>query len=241
MLRSNRLIRSALPFGDHGTLGDKIVAHWKLNETSGTRYDATPGGRNMTVYSGEGYDTGVLGNAAVVNNSGTKCYSTADAAALSFGDVAFAVTVWHYYQAQTYNESGILAKIGTAGTGAGYVEYELFYDKVAARYKWRVSNGVTMSTATASTFGAPSANTWYFLYAYHDPSANTLGISVNGGTIDTAAHSAGCADGANYVWLGMGSGGYPCNGRVDSASLWNAVLTSGEVTALYNSGSGLDY
>ncbi len=241
MLRSNRLIRSALPFGDHGTLSDKLVAHWKLNETTGTRADSHTGGYNMAVYTSDGYDTGVLGNAAIISNTGPKAYRANDAAALSFGDAAFAITAWHYYQAQSWNESAVIGKVSTAGTGAGYVEYELYFDKVALRYKWRVSNGTTMNAATASTFGAPSANTWYFLYAYHDPVANTLGISVNGGTIDTVAHSAGCVDGSNYLWLGMGSGGYPCNGRVDSASLFNAVLTSGEISALYNSGTGLDY
>lgn len=243
-LRSPGLLSRAAasgPFGNHATLGSKIIAHWRLNETSGTRVDAHSGGYDMSVHVSSGYDTGVLANAAVVSNTGPKAYYAADAAGLSFGDVAFAISGWHFYQAQTWNESGIMAKISTSGTGASYVEYELFFDKVALRYKWQVSNGTTMNTVAASTFGAPSVNTWYFLYCYHDPTANTLGISINNGAIDTAAHSAGCVDGSNPLWLGMGSGGYPNNGRVDSFSLWNSVLSSSEVADLYNSGAGLDY
>jgi hypothetical protein len=53
-------------------LADGVIAHWSLNETSGTRVDST-GSHNLTDNGGVSYETGILGNAATF--TGTKYLS----------------------------------------------------------------------------------------------------------------------------------------------------------------------
>ena len=71
---------------------------------------------------------------------------------------------------------------------------------------------------------------------------NEIGISVNDGTVDTTAHSGGVA--SISTGFNIGAAADPTNywdGRIDSTSFWWKILTSTEVTDLYNGGSGFDY
>jgi len=77
---------------------------------------------------------------------------------------------------------------------------------------------------------------------WHDATANVIGINVDDGTALTAAHTTGCQDGTNNFLIGaIHGGGDYMDGLVDEVGIWNKVLTSGEITDLYNSGSGLAY
>lgn len=102
----------------------------------------------------------------------------------------------------------------------------------------------TRHNCNASTFGAMSTGTWYLVYAYHDTSASEIGISINGGTIDTNTYT-GTPNSYGTFGLGrwgrVGSFPYYLDGKLDSVGVWNRPLTQDEITALYNSGSGVAY
>jgi hypothetical protein len=72
--------------------------------------------------------------------------------------------------------------------------------------------------------------------------ANTINIQVDNATVNSAAYSAGVADGANGFRLGAQDNGVDFwNGRIDAVGFWKRVLSGAEVTSLYNSGNGREH
>ncbi len=95
--------------------------------------------------------------------------------------------------------------------------WELRYDGSTSRFQFRVSHdGATWGAVSAAALGAPSTGTWYCLVAYHDGPNNLLGISVNGGAFDTAAHTAGAQ--------GPGVGAFTIAGTVGGGNRWHGAI-----------------
>ena len=97
----------------------------------------------------------------------------------------------------------------------------------------------TLTVVQASTFGAPSTGTWYFLVVQHDATNNQIGISVNNGTTDTTATTGGVRDGAAPFRIGaFGNATSFFDGRIDAVMVWKRLLTAAEKAYLYDSGNG---
>lgn len=222
----------------HSTLAAKCVSHWKLDEATGNSRADSKGSNTLSeagTTAGVGSATGKIGDAVDLVSADADRLERADTASLSFADVPFAFSAWVYIDGGS-SERGIVAK-GTA-TGAASMEYNLAVSSAGA-LTFRVSNSASATTVTSGT--TLSTATWYFIYAYHDPTANEIGVGVDGGTPTTAACSHGCWDGGSQFRLGRQVAGGYLDGRIDSVTVWNDILTTGEQSDLYNAGAGLDY
>jgi hypothetical protein len=220
-------------------LNSSVVAFWKLEEASGTRADATGRGNNLTDNNTVTQAAGKIGNAASFASASSEYLSCADNADLSTGDVDFTIAGWFYLTTKTA-AMDLLAKWGASGN----FEYILFYDLGTDRFVFTVSNnGTAAATVSASTFGSPAVGTWYFVVVYHDATGNLLGISVNNGAFNTLAHTTGVFNSTAGFRLGArdsGSAAY-FNGRADAVGFWKRLLSSAEITELYNAGAGREY
>lgn len=139
----------------------------------------------------------------------------------------------------------LFAKWKDNGTG-GTCAYLLDYYNTGGKFRWSVSSsgaynsGVT--TVQSTTFGAASLNTWYFVEWYHDADNDVLGIAVNRGTTDTAAHSTGIyTSTATSVRISALESTYYNNGKVSSIGIFSRIPSTAERDALYNSGAGVFY
>ena len=69
--------------------------------------------------------------------------------------------------------------------------------------------------------------------AQHDAAGNTIGISVNNGTLNTAALSGGPFDGGGPTSLGaLASFASQLDGRLGPVMFWKRLLTSQEKSDL---------
>lgn len=221
--------------------------HYKLNETSGSRVDSTANGLDLSVQGSVGSQTGKIGNASDHTEGGGGMAANhlyrADNTGHSMGDIDFEICFW-------------LKMIAFAGVGSttplvgkwqsGDLEYAVRLPggyPASIRFQFSVRNTANSATATltASTFGLPSTNVWYFLNVWHDSVNNLLGIRVNNGSEDTLAHSGGVRDGTANFTLGYQDSATGGEVYLDSVSGFKRLLTSTERTAMYNSGNGLDY
>ena len=85
---------------------------------------------------------------------------------------------------------------------------------------------------------------WHFYCITYDQSlaSNNLKITVDDGGLEQATKSGATpssSDSAQIALVGVhtGSSGY-LDGSLTEMSVWNRILTSGEITTLYNSGDG---
>ena len=217
-------------------LTDNLVAYWRLYEGGETRADSL-GTYHLTDNNTVGQLPGPIYNAASLFSTDTEYLNVASAAPLQH-NADFTYTAWVYLD--TLVTGGIVTKWGSAPKR----EMILTYTTATSRFRFIVRNAADSAgfVLEASTLGAPSAATWYFIYWYFDKGTG-LGISVNDGTVDTLAETGDANTGTADFVVGAQDeiASSPLNGRLADIGRWSRVLTSGEVTSLYNSGNGLTY
>lgn len=216
-------------------LSDNLVAYWSLENVNDSK-----GANTLTNNGSATFAAGKVANAVSLNGT-TQYLSIADNAALSMGDIDFTVACWVNLTSKAA-AAEMISKYATTGNQR---EYRLIYQSANDRFRFDVApSGTTTGTLTVSAdnLGSPSTATWYFVVAYHDSVNNVIGISVNAGTPNTAAYSAGVFDGTSQLRLGQNStSGNFVNGLLDEVAIWKRVLSAAERTDLYNGGSGRDY
>lgn len=224
--------------------GANLISYWSLEEASGTRVDAVvASGNDLTDNNTVTQAIGKIGNAAQFTAANLEYLSRADNASLSTGDIDFCLAGW------VYMDSLSNRMLWGKYSAAPQLEYIVYYNTTNQVPNNNCafivsSNGTALTTLHASTFGAFSTATWYFVVVYHDSVNNLLGISVND-TLNTASYSSGVFDGTTAFQVGqIGGATFPMNGRIDELAFWKgagAVPTAADITDLYNAGSGRDY
>lgn len=213
-----------------------LAAFWRLEETSGIRYDAK-GSSTLGEQGTMASTTGKVGTAASFN--GSSFLYASDSATLSVGDIDFYISGWVYIG----NDTGSNRYIAFKGIdGSSSRAWALYLNGAVgaqrARFQvWNTGMG-SNATVTASTFGNLSINTWYFVEAWHDATANQIGVAVNR-TENTTAWSNGVNDDTGDFKLGaLGFSNY-FTGAIDEFGFWkNYIPSSTDRNWLYNSGAG---
>ena len=219
------------------TLVAGLKGYWRLDESSGVRYDAIGLGNlqdNNTVTQA----VGKIGNAArfaSVNREYLSCSLPANSP-LRTGDTDFAVGAWVYLETLSADQV-IISQYGRA-IGFGLISgWKVFFDNGNQQFRFTIRDDQSPGTTKnllASSFGTPSINTWYYVAAWHDSTANLIKISVNDGAVDSLA-TAGIYPPsyiADPLMIGADNSGGTAlgepanfmNGRIDEVSFWKTVF-----------------
>jgi hypothetical protein len=229
------MVAEAAPSGPPLTVLTGLVSWWSLNETTGTRADSH-GSNDLDVISGTTYRSAVVGNGIDLN--GTTSWVGKDVpTGLGAGATSFSFCCWANFDA--LNASNTVASVATGGvpTNWGWLMFSAY-----TAIRFYVGVGAASPYVEATTFGALSTGTNYLLYGEYNSATGNLGISVNAGTLDTASAGGTPNSITEPFFLGILEVlGYHMDGVVDEAAFWSRVLTSEEITGIYNSGSGAGY
>jgi hypothetical protein len=230
---------------DIKTTLDNIVAHWALEESSGTRVDSHTAGHDLTDNNTVGTATGKQGEAADFESGNSEYLSLADHADFDFTD-EFSISLWFKPEslATTLNNQSIIYKGNLGGDGNGGYRITYYnasgnkllvqiWDSSNTDEQWRTTNNVI-----------ETADTWYHIVITVDASTSTCTIYVDGSSeavtnIGSTATSIGANSGD--VYIGARDAGQYIDGVFDEFTITSDVITSGEVTTIYNSGSGIPY
>jgi len=226
-------------------LYNSLVAYWRLNETSGTRADATGRGNTLTDNNTVTSNPGIISTAAQFTHANAEYFSIADNADVgnTGSDDPFTIQFWVYPGDVTANYNVASKASPDPPAANSSYEYQCFQTS-SSRFLFAIGNGSTGASVTSTV--ALSNSTWYHVIIWHDPVANTANIWVNG-TVTSTAWAGGTLNGSNPMRIGTvlnGSsqvGQYAWDGRIGEGAIWKRVLTAGERTRLYNSGAGLAY
>lgn len=222
------------------TLTDGLVAYWALDEASGTRSDAHTGGHDLTDFNTVGQGTGnTYANCASMVRASTEYLAYGDEASNSFGDEDFTVCIW--VNMDDTAGGAFIAKLNTVGNQQSFT---LQLNSGTTKFNFYVSPyGSNTSADNLDHPAVVSAGTWYFLVAQHAADDDEIRISVNGSGWTSKSYSLGVYDGTASLRIGNHYYGGEANmdGLAGPAFMYRRAITSDEVTALYNSGSGLKY
>lgn len=224
---------SSDPIGD--ALRSAAVAYWNMDEASGTRVDSK-GANDLLQTDNPLGVTGKVGNA--VSFDGTTqvltCTSNSDLKVTSGQDYTWCL--WVKLNSKATSQ-GFISKVDQ---DLGDTEYLITYNSGADRFELTVVQDSTSATVGASTFGAPSIGVFYFITCQYDESDTSTGlkISINNGAFNASSHPAVAGTDADFL---VGQDYYytgASDGLVDEVGFWKRLLTSEELTYLYNSGLG---
>lgn len=220
-----------------------LAAYYTLNEASGNRLDSL-GVATLTPINTPTQAAGKVGAAVQLASTTKQRLDAASASVLSLSG-SFAIDFWFWLDALP--TAGIYR--GVVGKwNANQFSYVVYADGDLNRLVFEVSgNGTSSTVVVANNFGALSANTWYYGTVWHDSVAQTINISINNGTANSAAHTSGVFAstalfdiGRPDASFGTSSAGH-WNGRIDELGVWSRVLTAAERTARYAGGAGTTY
>ena len=210
------------------TITDGLVSYWPLDDGSGNTAVDFVGGHDGTRTGGASWVAGKVGGAIDTNNSGYIVISEHTALRPT---AALSLQAW--VSIDSFSLWGAL--VGhNQDNGADESGFCLYTD----------GSGVSLyiSDASYKTVSASiTAGQWTHLIGTYD--SGTLRLYKNGALVDSIGVS-GPID-WKFIPLDMNIGRYhddneeyPADARIDEVALWNRVLTTAEITYLYNSGLG---
>jgi hypothetical protein len=212
----------------------RLVGYWRLNEASGSALDAHTADHDLTDTGGVGVGTGKLSGARDFNGS-SQYFTTADNPALSTGDIGFTISCW----VKPDSISGDRAIVGKDNS-ASEREFLLYLDDGVPTFA--ISSNGSDEVKVASSDGALSTGTWYFIRAWRDEANGSIKIQVDDGDADSTPHAGHVNDSTTAFQIGArGNGGMPFDGLIDEVGFWKRTLNDDEHDALYNDGSGFAY
>lgn len=214
---------------------DNLVGYWKLDEASGTRYDSHSTNDLSESGGTTSSTTGKISSAAIFTAS-TQYLSPSSTSLCSFGDADFSIQIWVKLTTKSSSQR-VVSKFALS-----HGEYQIRYNAASDVFEFEVwSSAGYGGSGKVSTSSGISTGAWYHIIAYHDAAANQIGIVLNNGTPVTTSHSTGVYPVTIAFRLGDSVYGEAPDAAFDELAFWSKVLTGGEISSLYNGGSGLAY
>jgi hypothetical protein len=232
----NRANQSAAAAGSSAhELVASVQSHFKLEETSGSRSDSV-GTVSLNDINTVGSTTGIQGTAGSFVRASAEYLESNSTTALNQGDTNFSISGW----VRPLTDS---LAFGIASKYSGVAGQRSFLLSRASGNKLSFvvsADGSAVVTKT-STGSSILAGAWYFVVGIHDATNNTIGVSVNGGAIETSAHTTGTFSGTEPFRIGWSTSANYWNGYIDELTVFSKALSADDITYLYNGGLGRAY
>ena len=147
-------------------------------------------------------------------------------------------TVLSWYQCDNFSsQTNLIGTEQVSGSESGFL-FALRMDR-----KWDIFIGQTNSDMVNfnDSVQTPNDTDWHMLMVQYNDATGTVSVSIDNGTVATSTghNLTNTSNQANYFIMGAdGATNESWEGRLDETSIWNRVLTSAEITTIYNSGTG---
>lgn len=228
--------------------GTSLIAYWQFNETSGNLINNANlvTGNSTLGTAADGINTGVTQNqSGIISNSylyaGTSSsYTTIGSSVSQFNFLHQSGNKWScafWYKQVTYTgDSRIFSTDKDSSTVGVYLN-------IGASHILSYANPQAGSSADSSANFITNDSNWHFYVITYDATlgSNNTSFYRDGSLISNAGvigYTAGNANNAMVLAARGVDHTSANNGYFDEMSLWTRILTSTEITLLYNGGSG---
>jgi hypothetical protein len=190
-----------------GSIASGLIAHWSLDEGSGTRYDLTGNGINLTAYANGGAITNATGKFGMAASIPARSYL-----ASSDGRLANAQSVCGWFKLLAANSSYQRLLIGRLQVYNG-------------------SQGIAWDPSHYATGIVPTPGQWYFICAVSTGTSVKLWVNNQSFVVQTISPGTLLVDPVDGFEIGDPS--YESVTMLfDEVACWNRALTDAEVATL---------
>ena len=227
--------------GQESGLLDSLRGYWKLDETSGTLVTDAAGIQNGTRSAGVGVGAaGKLGYANTFNLSADVINISYNINTVPKG-VDFSFAAWIKLDSLPsvvgHNCYVFQQNVGSSPWSAHWMHVASADNKITV-----ASRNASGTAHYVFSTAALEVGLWYHVVFVNPGNGQDLILYVNGSDVSATASefSGTLLEGLSNTCIGnaYGGAGTQFEGTIDSPAIWGRVLTSGEVTTLYNTGSG---
>ncbi len=220
-------VETSLP----GSLNTGLVSYWNFNEATGATVLDNHGSNNLIDAGGCTSQPGHVAPTSLARgfNGSSQYLAIGDGSqvGLNPGNSSFTISCWVYLNSKAATQT-IIGK--TLAPPAYPDAYFLQYSQASDKFLWVIADtALGYHQLPLSSFGSPPINTWIFIVAWLDASANKIYAQVNNGAVDML-DLAGAIPNASPGNFQIGAYGYPeaqlLNGRIDAVGFWNRVLST---------------
>lgn len=209
---------------------DNLIAYWRMDEASGTRYDSV-GSMDLAQSGSVGSDTGKLGTQCATLGT-TSVGMQASGASIEFlnNETVF-FAGWYRLDSVSGASQKPIALLEVNNDGASHLQLAIKYDHSINRIIAQTADETTI----ANSFGAISVGTWYYLLATWNGTLVNLYVNNVGDSDSTHTDRDG------HWWITQIAFGNSASGHsfsVDDWGIWDESPSSTDRSDLYNSGSG---
>jgi hypothetical protein len=220
--------------GNVESLNHDILAFWRFEESSGTRYDSR-GGAHLT----ENYTTpsisgarGSAANCSLASSPAAHVFSSSLSASRSMtDDISFAF--WVYRSSNiTASAQEIILSLGDTEVRVWVGDFDAQADFSDLRLNY---NGSIFTFDDVINF--PSLG--HFVLNVKT-GGSTADLYMNGAFAGSNSTGAVVITPTTIEFCSISNGSELLNGYLDSVGIWNRILTQNEINALYNGNNNLD-
>lgn len=228
-----------------------LISYWKLDEASGVRADSHGSNDladNNTVLAA----AGIINDGADLEVSNSEYLSIADASQSGLLDGLSEVSFSLWVKPESLSADHFIISKGDVNAGTRDVCMCFFigntgYFELRASDDGTLNAGHNISRQTAA--GVFTTGVLYHIALTFDVVNETVNLYVNGSLVgwsfSSGSMGAALRDSTDMFVIGMrennGAPQSSFDGIIDEVGVWNRILTTDEVTELYNSGAGLAY
>ena len=232
LYNSGSPINAASNSGDY-TSSENLQGYWRMNEGTGSTVADDSDNSNTATLSGASWSSTVPDYSLSFDGSNDYISVTNN---LAGSYTAFTISTWVKVDDYGDNDPDFILDVGTSGNGR------------------RINLSISTNGFNASLEGvgsnifdvyASSSNTTDWQHVVFNWSGTDYArIFINGTqaaeTTDISSGTLTLESGDSFNIGKRFSGAHYFPGDIDEMSIWNEALTSSEITALYNTGAGLD-
>lgn len=231
------------PSGSGQEYADNVIAYWKLDEPSDTRYDSV-GDLDVVTTDPNGYPFSTVG---VIDDGARFNYERLsrgvdEGSLLNFdSNDSFTMDGWVYFDTDEDDAESLRYALGCGGSFGYYAlaRATTLHPSLTGRLIF-IIYGADAPFIKTVTYPDPIPNqTWTYFVCSYDADANVMSINVNNGTPATTTGVNGCNGvGGKTFYLGRAHEVAGMSGILDEVGIYSGVL-DGEYR--WNGGAGNTY
>ena len=210
-----------------------IQGFWRLEETSGTRYDLSTNKNNLTDNNTVGYAIGKIGNAADFEASNLEYLSITDAAQTGL-DITGEITISCWIKPESIGSTYVIIGKWKPEGNFSYQLNQRYMGEIQNQIMFQLSpNGSAATTAYSSS--KVSAGNWYHIAATLNQTTDKMQVYFNGSADGASvSYTSNIYNSNAPFYVGNDSGMiYYYDGLIDEIIIWNTCLTADEIAQVY--------
>lgn len=224
----------SLPIATHAAVGSNLVGCWNFNESSGNAADSSTNAFDLTNNNTATFTTGLINNATDLETGSAQRFTRADNVPMSItGDLSYSTWI----KPESNGERALMSKYGAPPNQA----YRM-YTASATNIAFTIWNAAGSQTETSWTVTDIGTGSWVHLAVTYDAANHSCELYIN--AVSQTAKDCVRTDirdtSADFEIGGGVAYAASWDGLIDISALWAYELSSSDVTALYNSGTGVD-